>query len=136
MFSSPYSHNNFYMAIYTLKKVKNEEGNQTDARGKKVLFYRGAESRIACGRDTRGALTGLTKEQEAYYEKELRLKEGELHISSDYWHNWNRRVDVNGLKLDDEHPQDRMDLSVLQQRETVSHQAGAGIYYKIGRAHV
>lgn len=117
------------MAIYTLKKVKNEEGNQTDARGKKVLFYRGAESRIACGRDSRGALTGLSKEQEAYFEKELRLKEGDLHIGSDYWHNWNRRVDVNGLKLDDEHPQDRLDLSVLQQRETVSHQAGAGVYY-------
>jgi hypothetical protein len=117
------------MAIYTLKKIKNEEGGQTDARGKKVLFYRGAESRIACGRDQRGAKTGLTKEEEAYFEKELRLKEGELHVSSDYWHNWNRKVDVNGLRLDDEYPQDRLDLKVLQQREHISHKEGAGILF-------
>lgn len=119
LFSSPYSHYRPQMAIYNLKKVRNEEGAQTDARGKQVLFYRGSESRIACGRDKHGARTGLTKEQEASYEKELRLEPGTLHRTSDYWHAWNKRVDVNGEKFDEAETQDRLDLSVLRQREHI-----------------
>ena len=100
------------MALYKLKKVRNEEGGQTDARGKEVLFYRGAESRVACGRDKHGAVTGLTKDEEAFYEKELRLTPGELHRKSDYWHAWNKRVDINGLVLDDTEPQELRSKSV------------------------
>lgn len=117
------------MATYTLKKVRNEEGNQVDSKGRKLLFFRGAESRVACGRDSRGAVTGLTEDQERSFEKQLRLKDGELHIGSDYWHEWNKRVDVNGLRLDDEFAQDRLDLSVLQQRENISHKEGPGIMF-------
>lgn len=117
------------MAIYTIKKVRNEEGGQTDARGKQVLFYRGAESRIACGRDEHGAKTGLTAEQEAYFEKELRLKPGDLHREADYWHEWNLRVDVNGKTLNDEYPKHRLDLSVLRQRANISHQEGPDINF-------
>lgn len=109
------------MSIYKLTKKRNEGGLQTDAKGKPMLFYRGASNRIACAQNEYGAVTGLTKEEEAFYEKELHLAAGRLDRNSDFWHDWHVKVDAAGKLFNDEEPKDRMDMTVLKQRAHVGY---------------
>ncbi len=109
------------MPIYKLQKVRNEEGGQLDSKGKKVLHYRGASNRIACGQNEYGALTGLTKEQEKYYEQALHLKEGTLNRNSEFWHTWNVAIDAAGKRFNDEEPKDALDILVLKQRKIIGY---------------
>lgn len=67
-----------------------------------------------------GYETGLTKDQEAYLEKELGLKAGELARHSDYWKEYAVVLTDRDLVLDMDNPRDILDLSILKMDPRVS----------------
>jgi hypothetical protein len=122
------------MAIYKLQKTRHEEGDLRDAKGAPIKFFPGAKNRIACGQDEFGAKTGLTKEQEAYFEKELGLDPGTLARTNEkFWTEWNVKVGAGGVILNDEFPKHAMDIIVLKQRshigQTLADSKRTGIQY-------
>lgn len=101
------------MAIFKLQKAKGHDIINGDK------FYAGAKNRVVAGRNKYGTVTGLTKEQEAYYEKELGLEAGKLARTSSFWDDWNVPVNARGTDLNDEHALDALAIIVLKQRENV-----------------
>ena len=107
------------MAKYKLQKVKHEEGDLRDAKGAPIKFFPGAKNRIACGQNEFGALTGLSKDQEKYFEEALNLAPKTLDRNSDFWVDWNVKVGAGGVVLNDEEPRHALDIIVLKQRSHI-----------------
>jgi hypothetical protein len=95
------------------------DGNKRDYK-----VYGKTRVRIGATQDlkskTTKAITGLTPEEEKYFEKELRLTEGELSPKSDYWRSWGIFIDMNGTYLDDELIEEALAIKVLKARSDIA----------------
>lgn len=64
--------------------------------------------------------TGLTPEEERYYEKALGYEEGHLSKTSDFWTNFCVKVGAQGVRLDDAFPRQEMIIKFLSGHKRVA----------------
>lgn len=64
--------------------------------------------------------TGLTPEDEKYFEEAMGLPEGKLSKSSDYWTTFCVKVGARGLLLDDQFPTQAMQIKFLSNHKRVA----------------
>lgn len=111
--------------VYKLHRAKGSDFVK-DKQGKGIKHYAGRVNRIAVAYDKHGYLTGLTKDQERFFEKEMDLPEGTLKRNfkpegmKDFYADWYLEVGNGGLELDDAHPQDALNVAILKQKENVA----------------
>ena len=64
--------------------------------------------------------TGLTPEDEKYFEEAMGLPEGKLSKTSDYWTTFCVKVGARGLLLDDQFPTQAMQIKFLSNHKRVA----------------
>jgi hypothetical protein len=110
---------------YKLERYKSAGLSITvDGNKKDYKVYGKTRVRIGATQDLKSkitkAITGLTPEDETYFEKELRLDAGTLAPKSEYWRSWGIFIDMNGTYLDDELPEEALAIKVLKARPDVA----------------
>lgn len=112
------------MSKYKLQRYKSAGLTITvDGRIKDYMTYNNSKVRIGATQNlkTGRVITGLTEEDQAYFERELNLNAGELSPKSKFWNSWGVIIESSNTKvLDDEVPEDALAIKVLIARDDVA----------------
>jgi hypothetical protein len=112
------------MSIIRIVKVERSInwGAKDPKTGKIKSLYDNCKDVIIPGLDKRtGVLrTGLDREAETQFEKDLGLEEGELSKSSPYWLTYKIEIPEDGLTLDTQNVRENLDYHVLKADPTVA----------------
>ena len=101
------------MVVELKIKKKNPWGN--------FIKFKGCFDYIAPYFTRSGSIyTGLTPEEEKYYEKALGYEEGHLSKNSDFWKTFCVKVGAQGLLLDDSIPRQEMIIKFLSNHKRVA----------------
>lgn len=107
--------------LVKIKPAKKHAWLHSEADGKIMLTN--AFHGLACfvDVDTRQYITGLTPEQEVYFENKLNLIKGDLNkYNGKFWANFHPRIDKNGLTLDLDNAYDELVYTWLKGQKFVA----------------
>lgn len=111
------------MAKYKLERYRSAGLSITVGDVKRdYKIYGKTKVRIGATQDlkTGKVITGLTKEDEKYFEEEMGLDKGTLSPSSTYWRIWGKYIGPDGIYLDDEMVEDALAIKVISARSDVA----------------
>ena len=115
--SAPARHHNILIVTIMVVELKIKKKNPWGS----FIKYRNCFDYIAPYFTRSGSIyTGLTPEDEKYYEKALGYPEGHLSKTSEFWNTFSVKVGARGVLLDDQIPRQAMMIKFLEGHKRVA----------------